>query len=102
LDYTPDDFEIDAEVSVNDPVTEAGDLLPRHVRVGVSQVPAQVLRRLADDFQHSDDRVLGLLFGEEGDPPVAGVCFGPLNGAADVHEPRAVVDHNGTASPRMR
>lgn len=64
-DDSPDDLEVDAEVTVHDPVAETNDLAPFHFRMCGQEFFRQAGRGLADDLQIADAGILALLVGEE-------------------------------------
>jgi hypothetical protein len=59
-DHVPHDVEIDAEVGVDQDVTEAADLRPLDVRGSFPDGGRDLLDGLPDDLQVADDRIDGL------------------------------------------
>jgi hypothetical protein len=70
-DYVPHDIQVDAEVRVDQDVTEARDLRPLDFRSSLSDGGRDLLDGFADDLQVADDRVDGLRIGAKALPGVS-------------------------------
>jgi hypothetical protein len=65
LHDAPHQSEIDAEVSVRQPISHAGDLLPRNIRPSRAGILGELFDGFADDLELADDRILPHAVSEE-------------------------------------
>jgi len=84
LDDSPYDFEVHAEIVVNDFVAHPCDLLPRDVRLAGFCFVGEVLDRLADHLELAECGVLSHALVEERIAARAGVSRNVLQRVADV------------------
>jgi hypothetical protein len=86
FDDTPDDFNIDAKVLVDQDVSEGSDAPPGNLWMPSPEVKRQVSNCIANDLQIPDDRILHHGVRKERAPAGSGVGLDSGNGVPDVSE----------------
>ena len=99
---SPNDFQVHAEIIVNDFVAHAGELLPRDFWFARPCFVRELLDSLADDFERAQRGVPSHALGEERVAPCAGVRGDVSESIADMLQIDAVVAHSAWASVRIR
>ena len=102
FDNAPDNLKVDAEVLVDQDISQCRDAPPRNLRMLSPEIERQVSDRLADDLQVSDYRILDHGVRKERAPAAGRIGLDPNKGVPDVLEKDRGVLHNGRASAKMR
>lgn len=102
FDDAPDDFNVNAEVLVDQDVSVGRDAPPGNLCMLSPEVQRQISDRLANDLQILDGRILHHGVRKEHAPARSDVGLDSGNGVPSVSEEDCSVFHSGRASARTR
>ena len=102
FDNAPDNLEVNAEVFVDEDVSECRDAPPGNLRMSSPKIDRQISDCFADDLQVPDDRILDHGVRKERASAGGGADLDSGDGVLNVLEKDGGVFHSGRASAKMR